>query len=221
MTKYRAKKRFKRRILAFNNESSLELPAPWDDQINFTSQVYNYIKKEGQYIKSGAFPKFVGLIFTIYTVRRANMQSAEIGRRNINKQLQQKYFGTIIKKINQQTFWNWILRNRNLWNLKSGLLPYLANDNKGIALFRNYEKSSKTEVDQLKTEFDKISQIKKIKQAGKTFVNRILQRRKFVWQDVASKKFKQLPIETLLLLVKIKRLKGNKTDKLWQPLPEY
>lgn len=221
LTGHRAKERFGRYMLAFNNESSLELPAPWDDQVDFTSQVYSYIEKGGQYTESGAFRKLVGLIVTAYAVRRADMQSAEIGRRNMNRQLQQKYFGTVIKRMSQQAFWNWISRNRNLWSLGSGLLPYLPSDNEGMASFRDYERSSKAEVDQLKAELDKIPQVKEMEQAGEAFVDRILQRRKFVWQDIASKELEQLPIEALLSLVKVRRLEENETDKSWQPLPEY
>ncbi|TLD03416.1 uncharacterized protein PgNI_12342 [Pyricularia grisea] len=97
---------------------------------------------------------------------------------------------------------SWLTQTRRLLMIKD-FLPFMPFGSSGLATFRNYERSTNKEIEQLCNILKKDPRAQQMAKVGRAFRDCVLQRRAYLWAKTSPEELSKLSQDTLFHLVTI------------------
>lgn len=220
--------RLKRHILTFAQRAHT-FPEAFDEHGDWTKQVCDILNLAKEWDEKSEFSKLVGLILRTHGVELINAAARSMLKLDeeapdplVPRAIIDRIFPYVRSERTPASFRSWLTQTRRLLRIKD-FLPFMPFGSSDMATFRDYERSTNQDIEQLCNILKNDPRAQQMAQAGWAFGDCILQRRAYLWVSFSPEELSELPEETLLHVVTIRSdptgrtcgvCKGGKCDLL-------
>ncbi|KAI6384191.1 hypothetical protein MCOR24_011719 [Pyricularia oryzae] len=220
--------RLKRHILTFAQRAHT-FPEAFDEHGDWTKQVCDTLNLAKEWDEKSEFSKLVGLILRTHGVELINAAARSMLKLDeeapdplVPRAIIDRIFPYVRSERTPASFRSWLTQTRRLLRIKD-FLPFMPFGSSDMATFRDYERSTNQDIEQLCNILKNDPRAQQMAQAGWAFGDCILQRRAYLWVSFSPEELSELPEETLLHVVTIRSdptgrtcgvCKGGKCDLL-------
>lgn len=205
-----AARRIRHHVLAWKRDAPA-FPKAWDEQGGWLQQTCELLNLAHEWDEKSEFSRLVALILRTNGVERIYIEARR--KFQINEDAEDPPLPThfidqfsphLREKRSVAAFRTWLKGTNNLRKL-SGYLPFIPFGSKGFIASRQYERLPNKAIQQLRNLLDNNSHAQRLAKIGRAFQDCILRRQAFLWEDVRYEDLFELPDDTLLHLLTIRR----------------
>lgn len=200
--------RLKRHILTFAR-SAPAFPEAFDEHGDRTKQICEILNLAKDWEEKSAFSKLVGLILRTHGVELINAEARSMLKLDekapdplVPKAIIDRISPHLPSQRTPASLRSWLTQTRRLLMIKD-FLPFMPFGSSGLATFRNYERSTNKEIEQLCNILKKDPRAQQMAKVGRAFRDCVLQRRAYLWASFSPEELSKLSQDTLFHLVTI------------------
>lgn len=212
-----AGQRLRRYIIAWRQQPLGNSSATWN---NWDEAAAGHYDLSVAWETSSVYHKFVSLVHKTRTVQTMDNEARRLGLHRVKPKMIDQVYEKLHQRIGKRHFQNQISQLRKFSKIGFGFLPFIPLDGQGTVTLRDYEDLSETAIAELCSQLQS-KRAQYFARIGLAFQDALLQREKFIWQEICLEGLEKLDTDSLFDLLPVKHIEENIFDLPVQWKPQY